>query len=579
MNRVSILLPAHNEAPRIAANIRRVCDTAQRLIASEWRGIVESFEVIVADDGSTDNTWAEIERASAGVPAVKTIRLPVNHGKGMALRMACQHATGSWVFFIDADLDIAPEHMADLARILIRDKVDAVLGSKQSHKTKTHYPWYRRIVSLGYAFVVRCLLPLPVRDTQTGFKLFTSAVLDAVCPRMLVRRYAFDIELLSIAHHLGFSMKQCPVEVSFSDKRGSVTLRNIYHMSFDTLSVFYRLKILHYYDSWQSKDYGAQPRVSVVIAVKNDNPYLRQSVTETLKQSYPNFEIIVLPDEPVSGYDPRVRIVPTGNELPAIKRNIGVREATGGIIAFLDDDAYPYGEWLKELAANFADPTIGAVGGPGLTPPEDSFWQKVSGAVYASFAASGSYRYRYSYDRRRETDDYPTCNLAVRKAVFEAANGFQSNYWPGEDTELCLTITRKLGSRIVYDPQVEVYHHRRSLWRGHFRQVTQYALHRGYFVKKFPETSRRFGYFMPTLFALGSVLGWTTIWWCMPLFWVYLAVMALYACVVLAGSFFSSPKLLVPTFIGTVLTHYAYGIYFIIGLLAPRLSRREERKG
>ena len=577
MERASILLPAHNEAPRIAANIARVCAIAQNLVDTEWRGIVGSYEVIVADDGSTDDTWAEIERGAAGMPQVIPIRLPINYGKGMALRQAYQRSSGSWIFFIDSDLDIAPEHMADLSRILLKDNVDAVLGSKRSHASKTHYPWYRRIVSITYAFVVRCLLPLPVRDTQTGFKLFKRALLDAVSPRMLLRRYAFDIELLAIADRMGYRMKQCPVKVAFSDKRGSVTIRNIYHMFFDTLSVFYRLRLIRYYDSWQSKDYSCQPRISVVIAVMGDNPYLRQSVGCTLQQTYHNFEIIVLPDNPVTGYDPRVRMIPTGHELPAVKRNIGAREATGEIIAFLDDDAYPYGEWLKELAANFADPTVGAVGGPGLTPEEDSFWQQVSGAVYASFAASGVYRYRYIYDRRRETDDYPTCNLAVRKSVFEAAKGFQSNYWPGEDTELCLTITKTLGSRIVYDPQVEVFHHRRSLWFGHFKQVTQYALHRGYFVKKFPETSRRLGYFMPTLFTVGSVLGWTTWWWCMPLFWAYAAVMALYVLVVFIGSFFSSPKLLVPTMLGTVLTHYAYGIYFLMGLLAPRLSRREEK--
>ena len=112
MERVSILLPAHNEGPRIAANIERVCATARDLINTEWRGIVDSFEVIVTDDGSADDTWAEIERAAAGKPHIIPIRLPSNYGKGMALRQAYQRASGSWIFFIDADLDIGPEHMA-----------------------------------------------------------------------------------------------------------------------------------------------------------------------------------------------------------------------------------------------------------------------------------------------------------------------------------------------------------------------------------------------------------------------------------------------------------------------------------
>ncbi len=576
METVSILLPARNEAPRICNNLRRVCDVARELCATHWRGLVDTFEVVVVDDGSTDATWQEIQRAASAAPCIVPVQLTHNCGKGWALRKAYEQSRGSWIFFIDADLEIAPEHMADLARELRAHDADAVLGSKRAAAAATSYPWYRRLVSLTYAALVRLLVPVPVRDTQTGFKLFARPVLETVMPRMLVRRYAFDIELLSIAHRFGFACVPCPVDVTFGDKRGSVTIGNIYGMFIDTLAVFYRLRLLKYYDSWQPKDYRHTPRISVIIAVKGDNPYLRQSVTTTLQQDYPNFEIIVLPDEPISGYDERVRIVPSGPELPAVKRNIGAHAATGEILALLDDDAYPYGNWLREMAANFANPEIGAVGGPGVTPPEDGFWQQISGAVYSSYAASGVYRYRYVYDRRRDVDDYPTCNLAVRTHIFHAAKGFQTNYWPGEDTELCLTITKKLRTRIVYDPLVEVLHHRRSLWRGHFKQVTQYALHRGFFVKKFPETSRRLGYFMPTLFTLGCATGWITWWLYRPLFWLYGGVLAFYALFVLASSFLAAPRLTLVTALGTTLTHWAYGIYFLIGLCSRRLSSREE---
>ncbi len=578
METVSILLPAHNEGSRIYKNLFCVCETARKLLQTDWKGVVESFEVVVIDDGGEDNTWSEIERAEKELPELKSLKLPHNSGKGIALRRGYEITNGSWIFFIDSDLDINPEYMSEMSKLLIENNIDGVLGSKQLHKTKENYSWFRRIVSFSYALLVKTLIPLPVKDTQTGFKMFKREVLETIFPKMLVRRYAHDIELLSIAHRLGFHFLPCAVKVKFSDKQGSVTIKNIYNMFIDTLSVFYRLKLIKYYDSWRPKNYSYQPMVSIVIAVKNDNPYLRQSVTEIFKQTYPNFEVIVLPDEPITGYDERVRIIPTGNELPAIKRNMGVEVAKGEIIAFLDDDSYPTAHWLEELAANFADKEIGGVGGPAVTPPEDSFWQKVSGAVYASFAASGSYRYRYIYDRRREVDDYPTCNLAIRKSVFEEAKGFQTNYWPGEDTELCLTITKKLMEKIVYDPLVHVYHHRRSLWKGHFKQVTQYALHRGFFVKKFPETSRLPSYFVPTIFTIGVVTGWTTYFWCMPLFYVYAAILVLYFFVVLAGSFLSQPRLTIVTMLGTTLTHFAYGIYFLIGLILPHLSQGEEKE-
>jgi hypothetical protein len=121
-----------------------------------------------------------------------------------------------------------------------------------------------------------------------------------------------------------------------------------------------------------------------------------------------------------------------------------------------------------------------------------------------------------------------------------------------------------------------VNHHRRSLWKGHFRQVTQYALHRGYFVKKFPETSFLPQYFFPSLFVLGASLGWIT-WWFLPLFYVYITVMVLYLLFVAGGAFLASPRLTPATILGTIMTHYAYGIYFIIGLLSPRLNKEEEK--
>ena len=568
-------MPAHNEGPRIYANIECVRETVRMLIAGPWRDLVTGFEIIAVDDGSADDTGSEITRAAATFPEVKAVCFDRNKGKGAALRAGFKEATGSWVYFIDADLDISPDHMEELADVLMRYKVDGVLGSKQMHKTKQHYPLARRIVSGTYSLMVSILLPLPVKDTQTGFKLFKRQVLERVFDSMLVRRYAHDIELLAIAKRFGYTFEECPVKVTFAQKRGSVTIKNIYNMFIDTLAVFYRLRIIKYYDSWQPKRKDCTAMISVVIAVKGDNPYLRQSVSETLKQKYPSFEIIVLPDEEIDGYDPQVRIIPTGNKLPAIKRNIGVEAARGEIIAFLDDDAYPYGHWMEELAGNFAEDDIGAVGGPGVTPHEDTYWQKVSGAVYASFAASGVYRYRYIVDRRRNVDDYPTCNLAVRKTVFQEANGFQTNYWPGEDTELCLTIAKKLNKKIIYDPLVEVFHHRRSLWNGHFRQVTQYALHRGYFVKKFPETSRLPQYFAPSLFVLGASLGWLS-WWMGPLWYVYLGIMSIYILVVFAGAFLAAPSLTHATMLGTVMTHYAYGIYFIIGLVVPSLHKDEE---
>ncbi|MBI4743240.1 MAG: hypothetical protein HY776_00140 [Actinobacteria bacterium] len=97
--------------------------------------------------------------------------------------------------------------------------------------------------------------------------------------------------------------------------------------------------------------------------------------------------------------------------------------------------------------------------------------------------------------------------MIVRKSVLEQLGGFDTKFWPGEDTKLCLEITKKLNKKIIYSPDVLVYHHRRPLFTSHLKQVWSYALHRGYFVKRFPETSLRLTYFIPSIFVFGLMFG------------------------------------------------------------------------
>ena len=577
--KISVLMPAYNEGDHIRANVEKVKATLEDMLSSSCKDAAGSFEIIVINDGSTDNTKKEIETAAARSDCVKCVNHRENRGKCAALRTGFQHSSGEYVFFLDSDLEIDPAFLEPLFLKMRKENCDAVFGSKQKG-SKEHYPLLRRIASKCFSAFVSFLLPLPVKDTQTGLKLFRRQLLERLFDCMLVRRYAFDAELAVLAVHNGFSVTEEPVTVNFLGRRGSMSFSNVFNMTVDILAIFYRLKILGYYDSWVPKRNKETPFISVVIAVKKDNDYLRQSIRHSLNQDYPKdrYEIIVLPDEGFESPDPMVRIIPSGPELPAIKRNMGAKAARGTIIAFLDDDAYPMENWLSELAGNFYDERLAGVGGPGTTPRDDSFWQKVGGSVYESKMMSGGYSYRYLVDRRRMVDDYPTCNLALRKDVFLEAGGFQTNFWPGEDTELCLTVTKRLGYNIVYDPMVEVCHHRRHLFKGHFRQLTQYALHRGYFVKKFPETSRKLSYFLPTLFLFGVLLGPLTFFLkpLAPLCVVYVATLAVYFVLSFFCALINHPKLTIFTVLGVFLSHLAYGWYFLIGLLSSKLSKEEE---
>ncbi len=196
-------------------------------------------------------------------------------------------------------------------------------------------------------------------------------------------------------------------------------------------------------------------------------------------------------------------LVMTGDDPPGIKRDSASKIARGDILAFLDSDAYPDAEWLNEAEKVF-NGDIGAVCGPGVTPPTDNLRQKASGLIYAL----SPYKYRYFPCKARDVEDFPSCNLFVRKSLFNKIGGFSTPHWPGEDTLLCLKIIAE-GKRVVYHPAVLVYHHRRELFKKHLAQVLRYAKMRGYFAKKHPRTSLQILYVLPTLFfliTLGIVL-------------------------------------------------------------------------
>lgn len=315
------------------------------------------------------------------------------------------------------------------------------------------------------------------------------------------------------------------------------------------------------------------PRVSIVIAVGVPGGYIRECIGHCLELDWPDVEIIALPDDPWEPPDPSVKVIPTGKTRPAEKRDRGVEAATGEIVAIIDDDAWPERDWLKNAVRHFADPSVAAVGGPGMTPDSDGLLQKISGWIYESPLVSGGYTYRYRPERMRDVDDYPTSSLILRKSDFIAAGGFDTGYWPGEDTILCLKIVHDLKKRIVYDPEVRVYHHRRRIFGPHLRQIRSYALHRGFFAKRFPETSLKPQYFVPSAFALFSLLGWLTVAVSLPLFGLWAIGMLVYSLAALVFSVRTiNPVGIAGTFAGTILTHVVYGLWFIKGLLSRDLK-------
>ena len=321
------------------------------------------------------------------------------------------------------------------------------------------------------------------------------------------------------------------------------------------------------------------PSVSIVIPLHVDGPTFRRDLATYADLEYPgDVQLIVVADKDVDLDGVAADTVVTGRELtgPAEKRDAAFPVATGDVLAYIDDDARPDPQWLLRGVRHFARADIGAAGGPGVTPPEDGFWERAGGAVYASYLGSGPVRYRFTPCRPRVVDDYPAYNLLVRRTALEQVGGWGSSFYGGEDTKLCLALVER-GWRIVYDPEAIVYHHRRPLFLGHLKQIWNVGVHRGYFVKAFPATSRRLSYFLPIAVAGGGVAG----------LLVALAAGALtagQAAGLVAAAWFVAALSAFPAAgwsaataavagLGILATHLTYACGFVRGLLLTELER------
>jgi glycosyltransferase involved in cell wall biosynthesis len=211
-----------------------------------------SYEVIAVSDGSTDGSDQELEATLAGRPQLTNIVLAQNQGKGAALRIGLAKGSGRYLGFIDADGDLDPILLDSFQTMVRLYSPDIILGSKRHPLSEVEYPFLRRVYSWGYQQVVRIGFRLNIRDTQTGIKLVRRDVLSAVLPRMLEKRFAFDLELFVIARRLGYKrFLEAPIRLRHQFT-STVSWRSVYRSLLDTMAIWYRLRILHYYDGDQA---------------------------------------------------------------------------------------------------------------------------------------------------------------------------------------------------------------------------------------------------------------------------------------------------------------------------------------
>jgi GT2 family glycosyltransferase len=226
------------------------------------------------------------------------------------------------------------------------------------------------------------------------------------------------------------------------------------------------------------------PRISVVVCTYNGARTIKDCLQGLARLAYPNYEVIVVDDGSgdataaiVTKYG--CRLIRTENRGLASARNTGLEVATGEIVAYLDDDAYPDPHWLSYLAAAFSRTSHAGVGGPNIAPPDD-------GAIAECVArAPGGPTHVLVTDS--EAEHIPGCNMAFRKACLEAIGGFDAQFrTAGDDVDVCWRLQAR-GWTLGFHPAAIVWHHRRNSIRTYWKQQIGYGRAEAMLERKWPE--------------------------------------------------------------------------------------------
>ena len=239
--KISVLIPAFNEEENILLTIKETI--------AVFDDLDEDYEVIIIDDGSYDDTYNTIKKDLGQLNGkVRIEGYTTNHGKGFAIKYGFNFVTGDYVLFLDADLDLHPSQINNFLYLMKKEKADIVIGSKMHKDSVVNYSHGRRFFCMGYYLLIRLLFGLPVKDTQTGFKLFKCEALKTGIQKIVVKKYAFDLELLVVLNKYRYKIIEGPIYLKSTREHGRIGIKDIFNIFWDTIAVFYRLHIKRYYD-------------------------------------------------------------------------------------------------------------------------------------------------------------------------------------------------------------------------------------------------------------------------------------------------------------------------------------------
>jgi dolichol-phosphate mannosyltransferase len=249
---ISFVIPAYNEAENIENTLFAIDSIIQNKRLP--------YEIVVVNDGSKDGTLENANRYAISNGHVRVLSYSKNMGKGHAVKTGFLNANGNIVFFTDGDMEIDFNNISEYVKALKYG--DIVIASKRHKNSHVKAPLSRKILSQCFNTLVRLLTGVPLKDTQSGLKAMKKSAFNNIIPRLAVKRYAFDVELLAVANLYGLKVVELPVNI---DLEAKFKVKEAWHMFMDLLGIAYRLRVIHWYKRELPEKNRLQNLVSYVL--------------------------------------------------------------------------------------------------------------------------------------------------------------------------------------------------------------------------------------------------------------------------------------------------------------------------
>jgi dolichol-phosphate mannosyltransferase len=231
---ISVIIPVFNQQSKISFSLEKIKQAVESAFSN--------YELIVVNDGSTDNTLTILRGMTCMDPHIRILSYTPNRGKGYAIRHGVLHSLGEAVIFLDGDLDISPDSIKDYVERLSAS--DLVIASKRHPQSSVTIPRSRAFLSRAFNVLIRIATGIRQKDTQVGLKVGNGEMMRTIFRNVSVNRYAFDVELLTIASILHLKVQEMPVIMKIDRKFNT---KEIVNMFVDVVRISYKHRIAHRY--------------------------------------------------------------------------------------------------------------------------------------------------------------------------------------------------------------------------------------------------------------------------------------------------------------------------------------------